>query len=157
MKPKNCEGYDRILLRIIIDEMQTLILPLTQLFNKMYERKKITEQWFISKFSPILKKGKSSNISNYHPISNLCFCSEISEKLFLFRINAHQTQYKIDIIGESQHGFKSYHSKLMASLCLRSLFARAVDGDMGALMASLDLSMAFDVINNGLLLEPIKK
>ena len=62
----------------------------------------------------------------------------------------------IDITGVSQHGFKKNHSTLTAGLKLQSLISRAVDGDMYALMASLDLSAAFDVVNIELLLKRLE-
>ena len=116
MKPKNCEGHDRIPLRFIADGMQILIKPLTVLFNKIYQQKKIPEQWLISKVIPIHKKGDVSDISNYRPISNLCSCSKIYEKLILFRINSLQSLHQIDLTGKSQHGFKAKHSTLTAGL-----------------------------------------
>ena len=60
---------------------------------------------------------------------------------------------KIDLTRESQHGFKPKHSTLTAGLQLQTLISRAVDGDMYALMASLGLSAAFDVVNIELLLQ----
>ena len=105
---------------------------------------------------PIHKKGDKSDITNYRPISNLCSCSKIYEKLILNRINNIQTNSKVDLTGKSQHGFKSNHSTLTAGLRIQSLIARAVDDDMSALMASLDLSAAFDVVNIELLLERLK-
>ena len=53
-------------------------------------------------------------------------------------------------------GFKAKHSTLTAGLRIQSLIARAVDSDMSVLMASLDLSAAFDVMNIGLLLDRLK-
>ena len=156
LKPKNCEGHDRIPLRILTDGMQILIKPLKVLFEKIYDQKQIPEQWFISKVMPIHKKGDKSDITNYRPISNLCSCSKIYEKLILNRINNIQTNSKVDLTGKSQHGFKSNHSTLTAGLRIQSLIARAVDDDMSALMASLDLSAAFDVVNIELLLERLK-
>ena len=97
-----------------------------------------------------------SDISNYRPISNLCSCSKIYEKLILFRINSLQSLHQIDLTGKSQHGFKAKHSTLTAGLCIQSLIARALDGDMNVLMASLDLSAAFDVVNIDLLLERLR-
>ena len=156
MKPKNCEGHDRIPLRILIDGIQILIAPLSTLFNKIYNQKKIPEQWLISKVIPIHKKGPSTEIQNYRPISNLCSCSKIYEKLILARINSLEKSNNIDLTGKSQHGFKPNHSTLTAGLQIQSLIARAVDGDMSVLMASLDLSSAFDVVNVGLLLKRIE-
>ena len=153
LKPKNSEGHDRIPIRIIKDGIQSLIKPLKILFTKVYEQKKIPEQWLISKIIPIHKKGNAADISNYRPISNLCSCSKIYEKLILSRINSLEKTNNIDLTGKSQHGFKPKHSTLTAGLRIQSLITRAVDDDMSVLMASLDLSAAFDVVNVELLLK----
>ena len=153
LKNKNCEGHDRIPLRILVDGKLLLLKPLSQLFRKIYQTKQIPEQWLISKITPIHKKGQTKNIENYRPIANLCSCSKIFEKLILQRIRKLEAVNDIDLTGKSQHGFKPQHSTLTAGLTLQTLITRAVDGDMYALMASLDLSAAFDVVNVELLLK----
>ena len=64
LKPKNCEGHDRIPQGVLIDGMDVLIIPLTRLFLKIYETKTISHQWLIAKVNPILKKGNPSKIDN---------------------------------------------------------------------------------------------
>jgi hypothetical protein len=153
LKNKNCEGHDRIPVRILADGKLLLLKPLTQLFRKIYQTRQIPEQWLISKIIPIHKKGQMKNVENYRPIANLCSCSKIFEKLILQRIRKLEFDNKIDLTGKSQHGFKPNHSTLTAGLKLQTLITRAVDEDMYALMASLDLSSAFDVVNVELLLK----
>ena len=153
LKIKNCEGHDRIPLRILADGKQFLLKPLALLFQKIYQTKQIPEQWLISKIIPIHKKGPTKNIENYRPIANLCSCSKIYEKLILQRIRNLELENNIDLTGKSQHGFKPKHSTLTAGMQLQTLISKAVDEDMYALMASLDLSAAFDVVNIELLLE----
>ena len=151
MKTKNCEGYDRIPQRIIIDGIEFLAKPLTALLNQIYISKQIPEQWLIAKVIPIFKKGKQNQIENYRPIANLCSTSKIFEKLILKRLNDIETQTFIDLTNKSQHGFKKNHSTNSAALKLQSVLARALDGNNYAAMASLDLSAAFDVVNVELL------
>ena len=153
LKNKNCEGHDLIPVRILADGKLLLLKPLTQLFRKIYQTRQIPEQWLISKIIPIHKKGQMKNVENYRPIANLCSCSKIFEKLILQRIRKLEIDNKIDLTGKSQHGFKPNHSTLTAGLKLQTLITRAVDEDMYALMASLDLSAAFDVVNVELLLK----
>ena len=52
-----------------------------------------------------------------------------------------------------QHGFKKKKSTATAGALLRSIIARAADSDCYAIMASLDLSMAFDMVNKDLLVK----
>ena len=156
LKIKNCEGHDRIPLRVIIDGIQILLKPLTNLFTKIYDQKTIPTQWLMAKIIPIHKKGNLADIKNYRPISNLCSCSKIYEKLILNQLKSFEQLQKVDLTGKSQHGFKAKHSTLTAGLKIQSLISRAVDDDMSALMASLDLSSAFDVVNVELLIKRLK-
>ena len=156
LKVKNCEGHDRIPQRILVDGIQFLLQPLSVIFNKIYLTKTIPEQWLIAKVNPIFKKGNPRNVENYRPISNLCSASKIFEKLILLKIQNLEKQFNVDLTGKPQHGFKPKHSTTTASLLLQSILARATDGDKYAVMASLDLSAAFDVVNVELLIKRLK-
>ena len=156
IKTKNCEGYDRIPQRIISDGAEYLIEPFTALFSRIYNQRKIPDQWLIAKVIPIHKKGLKCNIENYRPIANLCSSSKLFEKLILKRILEIELNFGVDLTGKQQHGFKKNKSTSTLSLQLQSLIARALDEDNYALMASVDLSAAFDVVNIDLLMERLR-
>ena len=59
----------------------------------------------------------------------------------------------IDLTGKNQHGFKKGHSTSTLSAEIQSQIARALDDDEYVLLASLDLSSAFDLVNTDLLLK----
>ena len=77
LKLKNCEGYDRIPQRFLIDGISILINPLTKLFSLIYSTKCIPEQWLIAKIAPLHKKGSKNHVENYRPVANLCCTSKI--------------------------------------------------------------------------------
>ena len=83
----------------------------------------------------------------------MCSASKIFEKLILLKLQKLETLHKVDITGKSQHGFKRKHSTATAGLTIQSLLASALNEDDFALMASLDLSAAFDVVNIELLVK----
>ena len=56
----------------------------------------------------------------------------------------------------SQHGFKQKRSTATAGLTLQSILSRALDQNNYALMFSIDLSAAFDVVNTKLLIKRLK-
>ena len=153
LKTKNCEGYDRLPQRILIDGIDVLINPLTLLFEKIYKSNSIPEQWLISKVTPIHKKGDKTKIENYRPISNLCSVTKIFEKLILHKLQKIEQINNMDLTGKAQHGFKRKHSTATASLTIQSLLASALNDDNFAIMASMDLSAAFDVVNIELLIK----
>ena len=156
LKVKNCEGCDLIPQRILADGIESLIDPYSKLFNRIYTQKTIPEQWKMAKITPVFKKGKKEEISNYRPISNLNSASKIFERLILIRINEIEQEMNVDLTGESQHGFKKNKSTTTASISIQMALAKALEQGHFALMASLDLSSAFDVVNINLLLKRMK-
>ena len=156
LKVKNCEGYDRIPVRTLIDSTPVTLPILTNLFNLIYIQKSIPEQWKISKVIPIPKAGNPNKIENYRPIANLCSTTKIYEKLILARLTQIEKENNCSLTGKSQHGFKKGHSTCTLGLTVQSVLTHALDENNYALMASLDLSSAFDVVNVKLLLKRLK-
>ena len=93
IKIKNCEGYDRIPQRVLIEDIDHLLNPLSKLFTLVYSHKTIPEQWRLSKIVPVHKKGNKMAIENYRPVANLCSSSKIFERLILNRIS------QLEIVG----------------------------------------------------------
>jgi hypothetical protein len=156
LKSKNCEGPDRLPLRILKDGATVLSRPLSVLFHKIYERKEIPEQWKVSKVIPLHKKGKKEDIENYRPISNLCSITKVFEKLILLRLEEIEKENGIDLTGYEQHGFKKKRSTITAGLTIQSIIAREMDTDCYVAMSSLDLTAAFDLVNLDLLLKRMR-
>ena len=88
LKSKNCEGFDRIPVRYLIDGMSVITPILTHLFLLIYETKTIPQQWSISKVIPINKKSCPNKIENYRPIANLCSTTKFFEKINFNALNA---------------------------------------------------------------------
>ena len=62
IKLKNSEGHDGIPQRLLIEGISILIKPLSILFDNVYMKKEIPEQWKMSKVIPVHKKGDKSTI-----------------------------------------------------------------------------------------------
>ena len=102
------------------------------------------------------QKGAKHHVENYRPVANLCSTSKIFERLILKRIQVIELDNNADLTGKQQHGFKKGKSTTSLALQLQSLIARALDDDNFVLMASLDLSAAFDVVDIGLLMQRLR-
>ncbi|MBF0208930.1 MAG: reverse transcriptase family protein, partial [Oligoflexia bacterium] len=127
-----------------------------ELLNKIYTSRKVPEQMKIARILPLLKKGDKHNIENYRPISNICSLAKVFEKMILNRLKDFEENFKIDLTGTSQHGFKSKHSTITAGLELQSKIANKLDKGEYVVVSSFDLSAAFDVVNRNLLVKRMK-
>ena len=58
---------------------------------------------------------------------------------------------KVDLTGDSQHGFKQERSTVTAAAAIQSMISRALDENNYYVLASLDLSAAFDIVNCSIL------
>ena len=67
-----------------------------------------------------------------------------------------QDETQTDLTKPGQHGFKKNQSTSTLSVELQSIISRALDKDEYVLVASLDLSSAFDVVNIELLIKRMK-
>ena len=65
LKIKNCEGFDRIPLRIFNEGAEILAKPLAALFKLIYDEKKIPEQWKTARI-----KNDNINSMTTNAISN---------------------------------------------------------------------------------------
>ena len=115
--------------RILNEGAEILHKPLSKLFKLIYDSKQVPAQWKIAKIIPTHKKGTRDNIKNYRPISNLCAISKIYEKLILSHLWKLADEQRIDLTGDSQHGFKENRSTVTAALHLQSTIARALDSN----------------------------
>jgi len=145
MKEKNCHGFDRIPLRILRDGAVALSKPYTVLFATVISQCKIPDQWKTACIIPLHKKGDKEKVENYRPISNLCSPSKAFEKLLLQDLQKREHLNNVDLTHKNQHGFKKQKSTITASLSIQSKLAQLLENNNYAIMASLDLSAAFDV------------
>ena len=153
LKEKNCHGFDRIPLRILRDGSMLLSTPYTKLFKAVISQCKVPEQWKTARIIPLHKKGDKEKVENYRPISNLCAPSKVFEKLLLQDLLKRETLSNVDLTNTSQHGFKKERSTVTAAMTIQSKLAQLLENNNYAIMASLDLSAAFDVVNRDLLLK----
>ena len=62
----------------------------------------------------------------------------------------------LDLTGKYQHGFKRNKSTATAGALLQSIIAHTADDKCFDVMASLDLSMAFDMVDTSLLIKRLR-
>jgi sarcosine oxidase/L-pipecolate oxidase len=97
---KKCSGFDNLPMIIYKDGADQLKTVVTELFNLVVTEVKVPEQWRVGRILPLHKKGNKNDVTNYRPISNLCFIGKIYEKCILLYIWRLETKCGTDLTGD---------------------------------------------------------
>ena len=112
------------------------------------------EKLKVAKIIPIHKNGSLNNISNYRPISLLPSISKILKKKTIFKQLSTYLN-KLQLLCNSQYGFRAGHSTESASIELIDRITRYLDIGKILISICLDLSKAFDTLDHVILLQKL--
>ena len=108
LENKTSSGHDGIsnkLLKLIQDEVSK---PLTLIINQMLTTGIFPDAFKQSKIVPIFKKGDSSLLTNYRPISMLPNISKIFKRAIYNQLYEYFNTN--NLLVEEQYGFRTNHS-----------------------------------------------
>ena len=137
-------GIDGIPIKAIKLGITELLKPLTFLIN-CFMRKGLPRELKTAIVLPIHKKGPTDRLENYRPISLLPCISKIAERLIANQLNNHLTSN--NLLSDSQHGFRQKHSTCTGLLYITEYIRKELDKGSAVGIVALDLSKAFDSIN----------
>lgn len=148
---KDCEDISMILLKRVIN---SIVSPLTDIFNKSFIQGIFPENMKIAKVVPLYKNGNKNIFTNYRPVSLLPQFSKILEKLFNKRLLSFIDKY--DILSESQYGFRKNRSTSLALWEFVENISNSLDNKKHTIGVYIDLKKAFDTIDHGLLIKKLE-
>ena len=93
-------------------------------------------------------------LKNYRPVSNLHFLSKIVEKVVIQRLEVHITRN--DLQDSVQSAYRKQHSTETALLKIHNDIVTSLDQKKCTLLASLDLSAAFDTVDHSILIHRLQ-
>ena len=89
-------------------------------------------------------------LKNYRPVSNLLFMSKLIERCVASRLNKHLVNNNLE--SKHQYGYKKGHSTEMLLMHVVNNVLKAFDKKMVTVLLLLDLSAAFDTVDQNMLL-----
>ena len=149
LKPKSSAGMDEFSSKMVKYCMDKLIAPLVSLINKSLEKGEFPSALKTSKVYPKHKKGSTTELQNYRPITIVSTFSKIIEKIVLARLMEHLTQH--GLLTGKQHGFLKTKSTTTALTDLIEFVIEQIDNEQFVSAIFLDYSKAFDCLGHKLL------
>ena len=147
-------GHDEIHIRVIKDCCDEISQFLVVIINKSFQEGIFPKHLQIARIVPVFKKGDSTLIHNYRPISILPCFSKIFEKILVTRLMDYLSTNSI--LTNVQYGFRPKYSTDLAIHHLCQNIYNALDSKMFQLTAFCDLTKAFDTISHNILLEKLE-
>ena len=126
---------------------------LLKIINKIHEKEQLEECLNLANVASIFKKGDSSKLENYRPISLLQTFYKIIASLVKERIDAGLDP----LVYKTQYGFRHDKSTAQALYLSRRLLDLAEQSNDNLATVLLDWEKAFDEIDQDKLIEVLKR
>ena len=154
LENKNSSGHDGISNKLLKSIRYELCKLLTLIINQMLSSGVFPEAFKKSKIIPLYKKGDSSLLSNYRPISLLPTISKIFERIIYNQL--YQYFNDNELLAEQQYGFRAQHSTEYAAIKLFDHISKEMDSGNTPTALYIDLSKAFDTLSFHIILQKLK-
>jgi Reverse transcriptase (RNA-dependent DNA polymerase) len=154
LKPKCSYGPDGLPSILLHNLARVLSEPLSFIFDSSFRSGVLPACWVNALVTPVFKKGATSSPSNYRPISLICICCGIMERI----INADITDYLHTniIIYTAQHGFFHKHSTCTDLLESVHDWSVAFNNQHSIDIVYIDFQKAFDTVSHANLIPKLE-
>ena len=95
------------------------------------------------------------NEKNYRPVTNLQFVGKLIERVVKRRLNEHMVEYELE--SDFEHGYKEGHSTETLLVAAVNELLVSCDAGLPSVVMLLDLSAAFDTVDQSKLISILKE
>ena len=154
LENKRSSGHDGISNKVLKSIKNEIAKPLTLIINQLLKTGIFPNAFKKSKITPLFKKGDSSLVANYRPISLLPTMSKIFERMI--HIQMYEYFNNNNLLAEQQYGFRKLHSTEYAAVKLLDHVSKQMESGHIPCNLYIDLSKAFDTLSHDILLHKLK-
>ena len=154
LENKNSSGHDGISNTLLKTIKNDISQSLTIIINQMLTTGIFPDAFKLLKVIPLFKKGDSSLLVNYRPISLLPTISKVFERVIHDQMYEYFNQF--NLLAEQQYGFRKQHSTEYAAIKLIDHVSKEMEAGKTPTSVYIDLSKAFDTLTFEVLLYKLK-
>ena len=147
-------GIDKIHPRVLKELSESLIKPLTILFNKSICEGQLPLDWKTANISAIFKKGEKSDANNYRPVSLTSIVCKVLESIIRDTVQEYFEQQ--NLYTQCQHGFRKNKSCTSQLIEVMEEFTTYLDDKDTFDVIYLDFKKAFDSVPHVRLLNKLE-
>ena len=149
-------GSDPIPSTVVKHHLNILLPIITRIINWSLRTGSFHKVWKRSIITPLQKKvGQDTEYTNYRPVNNLPFLSQITEKAMILQLNQYLETYCQ--LPDTVCAYRKNLSTKHAILKLLDTIYKNMDKQCVTLVTAIDLSAAFDMVNHSLLLKVLNQ
>ena len=151
---KASSGLDNISPRMLKDAAVVVAKPLTRIVIESLSQGTVPSEWKYAKITPLYKKGMSTDMDNYRPISVLPVVSKVLERVVHHQLHSFLSEHKL--LSPFQCGFRRNHSTEFAAIAFSDYIRRGIDLGLLTGAVFIDLRKAFDSVDHEILISKLE-
>jgi len=152
--PHKACGPDNIPAKILHEMAQELTPMITHLFKQSLDTSELPSEWKSAYVTPVFKKDKKSDPSNYRPVSLTSILCKTFEHVLVSQIMKHLENNQI--LCPNQFGFRTKHSCESQLLLTVHDFSQYMNNKTQIDIGILDFSKAFDKVAHARLIQKLE-
>ena len=103
LKPASSPGPDQVHPKVLMELAASLSAPLSALYRSSLSSGQLPDDWKVGQVTPIFKKGRKDDASNYRPVSLTSVASKVLESIIRDQLLEHLCS--TEQLSNAQHGF----------------------------------------------------
>ena len=125
LKASKASVLDNISPRMLKDAAVVVAKPLTRIVNESLSQGTEPSEWKYAKVTPLYKRGMSTDMDNYRPISVLPVVSKVLERVVHHQLHSFLSEHML--LSPFQCGFRRNHSTEFAAVAFSDFIQRGMD------------------------------